>query len=536
MTYTVVDFFCGAGGFSEGFHQAGFEIIKAFDIWSPAILTHNRNHPSSKPIAEYGNVEEIAYMPDLKFEETVPDSDVIIGSPPCVAFSNSNKSGKADKTQGIKLLKSYLRIIARKQFKKNSILKYWVLENVTNIQKYIKPSYTMSDLGLPGDEVLEVKYQGSGVYEMKFFGVPSNRKRYICGNFPSPQKICNDTNFITLERVLLSLGFPKEKINRKVQDINFNFSILGKNLTDHHYIKEIAPFEWKKAKRQKQDKGYMGRMSFPEDRNKPARTIMATMSGSSRESFILSLGEERYRYPTIREVATIMSFPIDYRFYGDSDAVKYKLVGNAVPPKFSYAIAKAIIEDSSEEERMTKARRKRFKVDDGFVNLNYMKFPLNTEKKKKKYAGYKYHVPYLKINTYRAELQNYFIDGKVKWKTEIHKSQGEAMKVFKNLNDCLDFLNYESQMIIENFVTKYIMLIKTQDNLQETYRLTTEQRSKENLVGPDELLNEIRGLVDKYFNNVEGDRSVHLDGIEYKIPYKIIICYVVLARIIESLG
>ena len=33
----VADFFCGGGGFSEGFRQAGFEIVFAVDKWGPAV-------------------------------------------------------------------------------------------------------------------------------------------------------------------------------------------------------------------------------------------------------------------------------------------------------------------------------------------------------------------------------------------------------------------------------------------------------------------------------------------------------------------
>lgn len=36
----VVDFFCGGGGFSEGFRQAGFDIVFAVDKWEPAIITY----------------------------------------------------------------------------------------------------------------------------------------------------------------------------------------------------------------------------------------------------------------------------------------------------------------------------------------------------------------------------------------------------------------------------------------------------------------------------------------------------------------
>ena len=40
---TIIDFFCGAGGFSEGFRQAGYEIKQGYDNWLPAIETFNHN-------------------------------------------------------------------------------------------------------------------------------------------------------------------------------------------------------------------------------------------------------------------------------------------------------------------------------------------------------------------------------------------------------------------------------------------------------------------------------------------------------------
>ena len=129
----VADFYCGGGGFSEGFRQAGFEIVFAVDKWEPAVTTYRANKPGCKVIQD--DVIRISNLPDEEFDKLVPDTEIIIGSPPCVAFSSSNKSGNGDKTLGIKLLKAYLRIVARKKFKKNSILRYWALENVPNIQK-----------------------------------------------------------------------------------------------------------------------------------------------------------------------------------------------------------------------------------------------------------------------------------------------------------------------------------------------------------------------------------------------------------------
>src|ERR1700754_1153884 len=112
----VIDFFCGAGGFSEGFRQAGFEVIWGVDKWQPAVDTHKENHPECETICD--DVIRISKLPDLSFHSIVPDSEVIIGSPPCTFFSNSNRSGNGDKEKGKELIKAYLRIIARKKFRK----------------------------------------------------------------------------------------------------------------------------------------------------------------------------------------------------------------------------------------------------------------------------------------------------------------------------------------------------------------------------------------------------------------------------------
>ena len=106
---TVIDFFCGAGGFSEGFRQMGFEIVKGYDNWRPAIETYNHNfgkNSTIKNILDFKNIKEI---------EALPNTDVIIGSPPCVSFSSSNKSGNADKSVGVELTETYLKIIAIKK-------------------------------------------------------------------------------------------------------------------------------------------------------------------------------------------------------------------------------------------------------------------------------------------------------------------------------------------------------------------------------------------------------------------------------------
>lgn len=110
---TVADFFCGAGGFSEGFYQAGFNVVFALDNWAPAIQTHDLNHAKCKTL----QLDILELDTTEKIDKKVPDVDIVIGSPPCVSFSNANKSGKADKSLGIKLIEQYLKIVLWKKYK-----------------------------------------------------------------------------------------------------------------------------------------------------------------------------------------------------------------------------------------------------------------------------------------------------------------------------------------------------------------------------------------------------------------------------------
>lgn len=532
----VVDLFCGAGGFSEGFERAGFEIIRAYDIWEPAIITHNENHGFGTNPAQRRDIYEISILPDKEFEEAIPDSDVIIGSPPCVAFSNSNKSGKANKELGVRLIEAFLRIVARKQAKPNSILKYWVMENVLNTKKHLLQTYGAQELEWPnlGSFTLEIKNEG--LYNMRDFGVPTNRKRYICGEFPNLNLIISDGKYLSIKRIIDAIGPPNMKNYKDstalIEDPIYNFSIPIKELTDHFYIKEIPSFEWRKAKRQKQDKGYMGRMAFPENFDNPARTIMATMSSSSRESMIFPLDgfRGRYRYPTIREVATLMSFPIDFRFYGSSDSVKYRMVGNAVAPKFAYEIARVIREDfckNHDTEMVDCFTMKKTFTNRPFTNLNGCIFEMKTEKEKRVNAKYSYHVPYLIKDAYRVGLNNNFDNGHVKWEVKVHHSQGKNAKVFDYISLPNElFVNKKPE--INNFIKSYIDKIGNSDRLQQNYCMITEQRA--NLIGPDELLNAIKVFILEF-----EEEYLPVEDFPKLISNQILLSYYILREIVKGL-
>ena len=363
---TVIDFFCGAGGFSEGFRQMGFEIIYGYDNWKPAIDTYNHNfnlNCNLKNILDFKfSIEEI---------ENLPNTDLIIGSPPCVSFSSSNKSGKADKSKGVELTETFLRIIAVKKHKPNSVLKAWFMENVVNSKRYLQTAYTFKDLDLtewaikhrisPLKIAIDL-YENSTVINSADYGSYQTRKRVISGEIIKKHKLVipmplqsysnkgDEKQHNSLKKIRDNFPSPFDsKCNRLIKDIQYPITIKQSLITDHFYDTGVYEIEWKLSKYWKVNHPYMGKMSFPENEEKPSRTITATKIANSRESILYKSeinrkGDGEYRLPTVREASIIMGFPITYQFIG-TESTKWRLIGNAVCCSVSRAFAGVVLDE-----------------------------------------------------------------------------------------------------------------------------------------------------------------------------------------------
>ena len=88
----VVDLFCGAGGMSLGFLEAGFDIVLAIDKWNAAVETYGRNNPQH-------NVKQFDLSDSNAVSEIVKrtNCDIIIGGPPCQDFSTAGKQIEGDR-------------------------------------------------------------------------------------------------------------------------------------------------------------------------------------------------------------------------------------------------------------------------------------------------------------------------------------------------------------------------------------------------------------------------------------------------------
>ena len=527
----VIDFFCGAGGFSEGFRQMGYEIIYGFDHWKPAVETYNHNFNLNcvvKNILDFkSSIAEI---------ESLPNTEIIIGSPPCVSFSSSNKSGNADKSLGVELTETFLRIVAVKKHQPNSILKAWFMENVVNSKRYLQTAYTFKDLGLTEwankNRISPLKiaidlYENSAIINSADYGSFQARKRVISGEIIKKGKLIlpksshsedgldGKKKYMTIGKMKQNFPHPFTKLSDKIiNDPHYQIKISQSQLTDHFYDTGIYKVEWKFSKYWKINHPFMGKMSFPENENKPSRTITATKIANSRESIIYKteinrLGDGEYRLPTVREAAIIMGFPITYQFIG-AENNKWRLVGNAVCCSVSRAFAKVVLDEHRFSIPSSLVLKNKPKID-GIVNLNTYKIKsLNKPPIKNQGSRFRRHA--IKDGNLTVTLSNYDIENNPKsaegkWFTSIQYGTGKGFpiqkvkdKYYKNLEEIIneykggkEFLKY----INNGFSEK----IGNANELQKLYEL---QISSTKHIEPTELVDLVQEIIDELkIENVE---------------------------------
>ena len=521
---TVIDFFCGAGGFSEGFRQAGYEIIQGYDNWHPAINTFNHNFKTESSVKNI-----LDFKISINEINSLPNTDVIIGSPPCVSFSSSNISGKADKESGVTLTKVFLRIVAVKKFQRNSQLKAWYMENVSNSRNYLADYYTFKDLGLakwakknrlsPNKKAIILK-DNQPLINSADYGSYQSRKRAISGEYiekkkliiPKPTHSKNNKSGLkkwkSLKSLLTKIPSPNSTISEKeIQDpIYPSIKVTQSNLTDQFYDTGLYKSEWRQSKYLKTNHPYMGKMSFPENLNNPSRTITATKSGTSREAIIYKSefnrkGNGEFRNPTVREAASIMGFPYTYQFIGSANN-KWRLVGNAVCPSVSRAFAKELLNQLKRPQLKDDILDLEYNINNDY-NLNtFSENSFENQPKRNKNSRFRRHA--IKDGNLTVTLSNYRIDEnsktKNKWFTSIQYGTGEGFPIQNVQNNFYHKLEDEiktfkgGEQFIKIINNGFSELIGSKSDLQYMYEV---QNSIDNLMEPTELIEKLADIIKK---------------------------------------
>ena len=207
----VLDLFCGAGGFSEGFRSAGFKIIAGIDNDKNALETFSQNFKESITL----NLDLSTPSLDSRLKNILKEGvDLVIGGPPCQGFSIAGKRLVDDPRN--QLYKAYLDIV--RLAKPYGV----IIENVPNIMNYHNgriATEICKDLESLGFNVKIMTLIASD------FGVPQSRKRTffialkpkLDNLFQNPKPV-SLFNQITCEMALSDLPLLEKTLGHEASD------------------------------------------------------------------------------------------------------------------------------------------------------------------------------------------------------------------------------------------------------------------------------------------------------------------------------
>lgn len=187
---TSIDLFCGAGGLTSGFKEAGIYSVLCNDIEESACITLKINNPEIEVFCGDITLEETKdYIVERALEKNV---DIICGGPPCQGFSMAGFRLIDDPRN--QLFKEFLEVVSRVK------PKVIIFENVAGLLSFQGGAVYKSILQL----FSEVGYHTEGRLLMASdYAVPQKRKRVIIictrkdiGILPEslfPKKITKDT-------------------------------------------------------------------------------------------------------------------------------------------------------------------------------------------------------------------------------------------------------------------------------------------------------------------------------------------------------
>lgn len=372
-----LDLFCGCGGLSYGFiENKNFNLKLSADNDESSIQSYKRH------IKHKGLNENLALNLDLTSKKDLLNfanlkSDLVIGGPPCQAYSIAgrirDKDGMRNDYRNY-LFESFLKIIS------STKSKYFIMENVPGILS-AKPGNILITDRIKA-EVKKIGFHipdnlKNCLYSVDDYGVPQKRKRIII--FGISKKIdgykeiskkfyenldnLKTKNKTTVEQAIGDLEKLKPlPVSKKILGKKYSHGPILKNNIDHvprfHNKRDIKIFkilaqdiESKKFK-------------FTKIENlKKLYKKMVNKNSSVHKYYVLRKNEQSNLIPahlykdglrhihydssqarsiTVREAARLQSFPDNFKF-SDSSTNSYKMIGNAVPPRFSKFICKAFL-------------------------------------------------------------------------------------------------------------------------------------------------------------------------------------------------
>ena len=350
----ALSFFSGAMGLDIGLEKAGIDVILACESEKFIRETIKLNRPKIKVIEDINNysAKEIRIEAGLKPKEKI---DLIVGGPPCQAFSTAGKRLSINENRGVVFLK-YLELI------KELNPTYFVIENVRGLLsvplKHVPHNKRNRKLKVAEEKggtlnyilnyLKKIGYKVSfNLYNSANFGTPQTRERVvIVGNKDEKLPYLSPTHSQYGEFGLKPWNTFKSAVkglhNINHEHVNFPES----RLKYYRKLKEGQNWRNLSLKLQKEalgksfylgggKTGFLRRLAW----NKPSPTLVtdpmmpATDLGHPAEDRPLS----------IQEYKRIQEFSDNWKLSGNLRN-QYKQIGNAVPVSLGKAIGKLIMQ------------------------------------------------------------------------------------------------------------------------------------------------------------------------------------------------
>ena len=364
----AISLFSGAMGLDLGIEKAGIEIKLCVELNKQAVATIRNN--TDIPVID----RDITTIPTTELLEVsglkLGDVDLVVGGPPCQAFSTAGARRGLDDFRGNVIIQ-YLRVVSEIQ------PKYFILENVRGILSAklnaVPDSYNEyegikdmkgSVIRFLANEFRKLGYTISfALFNAANYGVPQIRERVIIfgvkGNkripLPQPshseQGVNGTKKWVTLGDVIKDLPKPDESEYIPLSKRMLQYMPLvkeGENWTSLE--PEVAKEAMGKAYELGGGKtGFLRRLS----NSKPSPTLVT----SPIMPATLICHPTELRPLSVKEYARVQQFPDSWQFSGKISDI-YKQIGNAVPVRLALAVAEPIAEFAKKslllEERISR--------------------------------------------------------------------------------------------------------------------------------------------------------------------------------------
>lgn len=342
-----IDLFCGAGGFTIGFSNAGWKPLLGADFNDSVALTHTNSFPEIPFLKGDLSEEKIKNMILEKYKGK--EVGVIVGGPPCQGFSMFGKRRFVN-TKGYephedprnKLVYAYLNFVKEIQ------PRWFVMENVPGLANLDKGMFLESlvkefkEMGYPNTEFR--------ILNAAEYGVPQKRKRLLI--------IGNKTGHI--------IPWPKRKFFEKPKGWQKSFRTVGEAITDLSTEESLENFTCHVPMKHKpllverykyiEEGCKLNVDKLPEHlksgyRTDKVKNYSHVFKRLHRDSASTTMVPGHNAFPihpwlhrslTVREAARIQTFPDEIEFLGSRQNQCIQ-VGNAFPPLLAEVIGNCIV-------------------------------------------------------------------------------------------------------------------------------------------------------------------------------------------------